>query len=72
MALRIYNNESGKEIEPIAIFFLPDGTIYRVLGCDPGSDPVQHGWYDLQGAALFEHIAIEGGISFNKEKMPKP
>lgn len=69
MNIKIWDNHNKQKLEPIAIFFGKENTIWRVAACKPGDDPITDGWYDLQGDDL-KHIAIIGDINYNVHLYP--
>lgn len=68
--LKIWDNHNKQWLEPMAIFFGKDGKPWKINACIPGEDPLTDGWYDLHGEDL-KKVAITGGISFNKNLIPK-
>jgi hypothetical protein len=70
MGIKIWDNHNKQWLEPMAIFFGRDNTIWKVNAIAPGSDPISDGWYDLQGEDL-KKISITGDISHNPELMKK-
>lgn len=70
MNIKIWDNHNKQWLEPMAIFFGRDNTIWKVDAIVPGADPLTDGWYDLQGEDL-KKISITGDISHNPELMKK-
>lgn len=65
MNIKIWDDYNKQWLEPIAIFFGKDNSIWRVTACKVGDDPLSNGWYDLQNEDL-KKIAIIGDINWNE------
>lgn len=63
------NSQNQQWLEPMAIFFDKDNTIWRVTACKIGEEPISDGWYDLQGDDL-KNIAIVGDFNWNADLLP--
>lgn len=70
MSIQIWDNHNRQWLEPIAIFFGKENTVWKVQACLPGANPLTDGWYDIEGDAL-SRIAITGEISHNTGLLPK-
>lgn len=64
--MKIWDNHNKQWLEPMAIFFGIDNVIWKISACKPGENPIEDGWYDIQGDDL-KKIAIVGEISLNSE-----
>ena len=65
MNIKIWDSVNKQWLEPMAIFFGKDNTVWKVDAVIPGDDPISDGWYSLQGNDL-NKIAIIGDIEYNK------
>jgi len=68
--IKIWDNANKQWLEPMAIFFGKDNTIYMVHACKPNEDPIVDGWYTIKGEQL-KKIAITGDIKHNTKLLPK-
>lgn len=69
MNIKIWDNHNQQWLEPMAIFFGKENTIWRVAACKIGEEPLSDGWYDLQGDDL-KKIAIVGDFNWNIDLLP--
>ena len=69
MNIKIWDNHNQQWLEPMAIFFGKDNTVWKVTACKIGEDPLSDGWYDLQGDDL-KKIAIVGDFNWNVDLLP--
>ena len=70
MNIKIWDDHNKQWLEPMTLFFGKDSTPYEVRACIPGEDPLEDGWYNLQGDDLSK-IAIVGDISHNTHLLPE-
>lgn len=68
--IKIWDNHNKQWLEPMAIFFGRDNSISRIDACKPGDEPLDNGWYKLEGKDL-EKIAIAGDLNYNSDLLPK-
>lgn len=69
--IKIWDDHNKQWLEPMEINFGKDGSIWRVVACKHGEDPLSDGWYNLIDNDL-KKIAIIGDIRMNVELIPKP
>lgn len=69
MNIKIYDTTNKQWLEPMCIYFGTGNSIWRVDACIPGENPLEDGWYTLQGEDLSK-IAITGDINYNTELLP--
>lgn len=69
MNIKIWDNHNQQWLEPVAIFFGKDNTMWRVVACKFGEEALSDGWYDLQGGDL-KKIAIVGDFNWNTDLLP--
>lgn len=69
MDIKIWDDHNKQWLEPMAIYFGKDNTIWKVTACKPGEDPLSDGWYDFVGDDL-SMIAITGEFKFNENLLP--
>lgn len=70
MSIKIYDSHNKQWLEPIAIFFGKENSIWRITAVKPDESPLDDGWYDLQGDDL-NKVAIVGDFQFNNHLIPK-
>ena len=69
MNIKIWDNHNKQWLEPMAIYFGKDNTIWKVDAYKPNEEPLKDGWYDLKGDDL-KQIAIVGDFNYNTELLP--
>lgn len=69
MNIKIWDNHNQQWLDPMAIFFGKENTIWKVTACKIGEEPLSDGWYDLQGDDL-KKIAIVGDFNWNTDLLP--
>ena len=69
MNIKIWDSVNNQWLEPMAIFFGKENTVWKVTACKIGEDPLSDGWYDLHGDDL-KKIAITGSFSWNTHLLP--
>ena len=69
MNIKIWDNQNKQWLQPLAIFFGEDNTIWKVSAIKPNEDPLSDGWYNIQGEDLSK-IAITGSINHNTNLLP--
>lgn len=70
MDVKIWDDHNKQWLEPIAIFFGKDNTVWRITACKPNEDALTDGWYELADEDL-KQIAIIGSINHNIELIPE-
>jgi hypothetical protein len=65
MSIKIWDSHNQQWLEPMAIYFGKDNSIWKIDAVKPGDDPLTDGWYDLRGEDL-KKISIIGEIKHNE------
>lgn len=66
MDIKIWDSRNEQWLEPMAIYFGKENTIWKINAVKSGEDPLSDGWYDIQGEDL-KKIAIIGDLKYNVE-----
>ena len=53
MGIKIYDSINKQWLEPIAVYFGKDNSIWKITACKIGEDPISDGWFDFHGNVLF-------------------
>jgi hypothetical protein len=64
MDIKIWDSRNRQWLEPMAIYFGKENTIWKIDAVKVGEDPLSDGWYDIQGEDL-KKIAVIGDINHN-------
>lgn len=67
--IKIWDNYNKQWLEPVTLFFGDGGVIWRVDAKIPGENPLQDGWFSIQGDQLND-IAIKGDVTLNNHLLP--
>lgn len=68
-SIRIWDIHNKQWLEPMAIYFGEDNTIWKVDACKPNEHPLKDGWYNFKGNDL-KQIAIVGTFEYNTYLLP--
>ena len=64
--IKIWDSSNKQWLEPMAIYFGNDNSIWKVAAKISGEDAISDGWYDFEGDDL-KQVTIMGSVMHNIE-----